>query len=144
MKIITVKNQKFRNLIRRNLHKYNRNNCDWILKNSKETPSEIKYHNIAIYDENKLVGGSSGYIAWQWYFLDEFWIDEKYRKKGIGTKIINTVENYAIKNNLLGLRVETWDFQAKDFYEKMGYNVYASFKDCPPGTIEYFLSKKFK
>ncbi len=144
MQISVVKDQKFRDLIRQNLHNYNRKNCSWILNNSKETPSQINYHNIAIYDENKLVGGSSGYIAWQWYFLDEFWIDEKYRKRGIGTKIINVIEQFAKENNLLGVRVETWDFQSKGFYEKMGYNVYASFKDCPPGTIEYFLSKSLK
>lgn len=39
--------------------------------------------------------------------------------------------------------METWDFQAKGFYEKNGYTVFAEIKDCPPGTICYFLKKEF-
>ena len=51
------------------------------------------------------------------------------------------VENLAKKLNMNGIRVETWDFQAKGFYEKQGFEVFAELKDCPPKTIEYQLCK---
>lgn len=57
--------------------------------------------------------------------------------------LIDKIEECAKENNALGVRMETWDFQARKFYEKMGYIVYATFEDCPPGTIEYFLKKSF-
>lgn len=44
--------------------------------------------------------------------------------------------------NQTGIRMETWDFQARGFYEKNGYNVFGEIKDCPPGTICYFLKKE--
>jgi hypothetical protein len=37
--------------------------------------------------------------------------------------------------------VETWDFQALDFYKINGYEVFGKIEDCPPGTIEYHLKK---
>ena len=47
-----------------------------------------------------------------------------------------------VSEHLTGIRMETWDFQAKGFYEKNGYSVFAEIKDCPPGTIDYYLKKE--
>ncbi len=54
------------------------------------------------------------------------------------------VEDYVKETKLIGIRLETWDFQAKGFYEKLGYNMYASIEDCPPGTINYFFKKRYQ
>lgn len=35
----------------------------------------------------------------------------------------NNREKFAIKEKLTGVRMETWNFQAKGFYEKNGYKV---------------------
>lgn len=56
--------------------------------------------------------------------------------------LIKKIEEYATENKAIGVRMETWNFQARGFYEKMGYQVYATFEDCPPGTTDYFLRKK--
>lgn len=143
MEIKNIEDQSFGKIIDVNLHKFNRENCEWILKNTEEKPTKTSYYNFGVYDNDKLIGGAVGYIAWKWYFLDELWIEEVYRKNGIGTKLINKIEKCAKENNLLGVRMETWSFQAREFYEKMGYEVYATFEDCPPGTIDYFLRKRF-
>lgn len=39
--------------------------------------------------------------------------------------------------------METWNFQARGFYEKNGYVVFAEIKNCPPGTVDYYLKKEF-
>ena len=54
------------------------------------------------------------------------------------------IEEFAKKENLTGVRMETWDFQARGFYEKNGYTVFAEIKDCPPKTTCYFLKKNTK
>lgn len=143
MEIKDIEDSNFEKIISTKLHKFNRENCEWILRNTEENPTKTNYCNFGAYDNGKLIGGAVGYIAWKWYFLDQLWIEEEHRKSGIGTKIINKIEEYAKDNNLLGVRMETWSFQARGFYEKMGYNVYATFEDCPPGTIDYFLRKRF-
>lgn len=143
MEIKNIKDQNFEKIIDANLHKFNRENCEWILKNTEEKPTKTRYCNFGVYNNDKLIGGAVGYIEWKWYFLDELWIEEEHRKNGIGTKLINEIEKCAKENNLLGVRMETWSFQARGFYEKMGYEIYATFEDCPPGTIDYFLRKRF-
>ena len=143
MEIKKVEDSKFEKVIGTKLHKFNRENCEWILANTKENPTDTNYCNFAVYDSGKVIGGAVGYIAWKWYFLDKLWIEEEHRKSGIGTKIINEIEKYAIENNLLGVRMETWSFQAREFYEKMGDKGYAPCEDCPPGTLAYFLRKRF-
>lgn len=143
MEIKDIEDSNFEKIISTKLHKFNRENCEWILRNTQENPTKTNYCNFEAYDNGKLIGGAVGYIAWKWYFLDRLWIEEEHRKSGIGTKIINKIEEYAKDNNLLGVRMETWSFQARGFYEKMGYNVYATFEDCPPRTIDYFLRKRF-
>lgn len=114
------------------------------MKDNLEDIPEDDYYNFAVYDDGKLVGGATGIIEFDWYFLEELWIDEKYRNKHIGTMLIEKIEELAKSENLTGIRMETWNFQAKGFYEKNGYEVYAQFEDCPPGTIEYFLKKRLK
>lgn len=133
--------EEFDKIISTNLHKYNRSQCKWINDNTQIKPSKKKYHNFEVIDNDNIVGGAVGIIQFGWYFLEELWIDEKYRGKNIGTILIKNIEDCAKKNNALGVRTETWNFQAKGFYEKMGYTLYASLDDCPPGTIEYFFKK---
>lgn len=135
--------EKFDKLISTNLHAYNRNKCEWIKENTEVKPSKCKYYNYGVYENNELIGGAVGTIRFGWYFLEELWVDEKYRGKNIGSTLIEKVEECAKSNRALGVRMETWNFQARGFYEKKGYKVYATFEDCPPGTIDYLLKKKF-
>lgn len=135
--------EEFDKLISTHLHTYNRSKCEWIRENTEIKPSKKEYHNFGVYEDNKLIGGAVGVIRFGWYFLEELWIDEKNRGKNIGTMLIEKIEKCAKENNALGVRMETWNFQARGFYEKQGYIVYATFEDCPPGTTDYFLRKRF-
>lgn len=135
--------EQFHKLISSNLHAYNRSKCEWIRQNSEAEAGVSKYYNFGVYKDNQLIGGAVGIIKFGWYFLEELWVEEKYRRKNIGSMLIEKIEECARFNNTLGIRLETWNFQAREFYEKKGYTVYAMFEDCPPGTIDYFMRKKF-
>lgn len=146
--MILIKNNnsiKLQNAIHKELRSYNRRHCKWIYDNENEIPSsdEKKYNNFIVYDDEILIGGAIGFIEYEWYFLDKLYIDEKYRGNGIGKMIINNIEKFAKENLLVGIRMGTWDFQAKLFYEKLGYKVFGEIKDCPPNTIHYDLKKVF-
>ena len=142
LEIIKNSDKNFEDEIGKNLHKFNANHSKWIKENYKEREN-AKCINFGVYDSGKLVGGACGCMKYGWCYLEELWISEAYRKKHIGTTLIQRLEVEAKANNLLGIRTETWDFQARGFYEKNGFSIYAEFKDCPPGTTEYFLSKRF-
>ncbi len=101
-----------------------------------------KNKNFYAFDEEKLIGGAIGFVCYSWYYLDLLFVEDAYRKKGIGSQLLKLVELFAKENFLIGVRVETWDFQALGFYQSKGYNVFGEIKDCPPGTIEYHLKKE--
>lgn len=146
--MITIKNDndvKMKNIIHTKLRKNNIEKCEWLKDNLSFdiNVSNTKNSNFLAFDNNKLIGGAIGFVEYNWYFLDMFYIDEEYRGRDIGTNLIKQIEEFAKKENLTGVRMETWDFQARGFYEKNGYEVFAEIKDCPPGTTNYYLKKEF-
>jgi hypothetical protein len=38
----------------------------------------------------------------------------------------------------------TFDYQAKDFYMKQGYEIFGVLENCPPNHNLYFLRKRFR
>lgn len=145
--MITIKinnDESAKKQIDSNLCAFNREHCEWFNKRAKSNEDEYaeKEQNFIVYDDDKVVGGAIGLVKYKWYFLDLLYIDEKYRGQDIGTKLLEQIEEFARKENLIGIRMETWNFQARGFYEKNGYNVFGEIKDCPPGTIDYLLKKE--
>lgn len=145
--MITIKNDddiRMKNIIHTKLRKNNIEKSEWLKNNVSAdiNESNIKNSNFLAYDDNKLIGGAIGFIQYNWYFLDLLYIDEEYRGQDIGTNLLKKIEEFAKKENLTGVRMETWDFQARGFYEKNGYSVFGEIKDCPPGTIVYCLKKE--
>lgn len=141
IKIEENNDEKLKQFVLKGLEANNRAKCEWFKENDYVDDND---YNFLAYDDEKVVGGAIGYVLYNWYFLDLLWLEESYRGKDIGTFLIKRIEEYAKEENLTGVRMETWNFQAKGFYEKMGYKVYATIEDCPPGTIDYFFMKKFK
>ena len=137
-------NTEMKNIIHTNLRKNNREKCEQLKNNTFADIkiSDIKNSNFLAFDNDKLIGGAIGFIQYNWYFLDLLYVDEEYRGQDVGTNLIKEIEAFAKKENLTGVRMETWDFQARGFYEKNGYVVFAEIKDCPPGTIDYYLKKE--
>ena len=126
-----------------NLHKYNQKNCDYIRNNSSYAHNNTINGDFIIYDNNEIIGGALGYIRFGWYQLTDFYIDERYRGKGLGSEIIKKIEQFAKENNAIGVKINSWSFQVPKFYQKLGYIVWGQFEDCPPETIHYNLYKKF-
>lgn len=95
--------------------------------NSRFHPVEIKQFTIDIRDENDVVRG--GLIAQTWWDMLEvqyLWIDELYRGKGYGKEMMLMAEANAKQKGCHKAYVDTFDFQAKGFYEKLGYKEWGS------------------
>jgi len=69
-------------------------------------------------------------------------VDENYRSNKIGTLLMNEVEKRA---NLLGanmIRLDTFDWQGRDFYRSLGYEEVGSYENKIDGFSEYFFLKR--
>lgn len=123
--MITIKNdnnKQMKDIVHSNLRKNNIEKCQWLKDNisSDITVSNTIDSNFLAFDNDKLIGGAIGYIEYNWYFLDLLYIDEDYRRQSIGTKLIKAIEEFAIKENLTGIRMETHGiFKQEVFMKKM-------------------------
>ncbi|RRD40186.1 N-acetyltransferase [Leptotrichia sp. OH3620_COT-345] len=94
-------------------------------------------------EKGGIIGGIVAHMyCWNCIYIDTLWVSEKYRGKGIGKKLLKETEDYAEKNNVHLIHLDTFDFQAKDFYEKYGYEVFGILEDCPENHKRYFMKKK--
>ena len=96
-------------------------------------------------EENKIIAGCLARMyCWNVIYIDILWVDEEYRKCGLGTKLLNEIEKIAIEEKCSLIHLDTFDFQAKDFYIKHGYEVFGVLEDCPVNHCRYYLKKKLK
>ena len=111
---------------------------------TQEVP--LRRVNRKIVDEggNTVAGCLAVIYCWRILYVEILWVDEKYRKCGLGTMLLSEVEGIAREENCTLVHLDTFDFQAKDFYEKHGYEVFGVLEDCPENHKRYYLKKKLK
>lgn len=95
--------------------------------------------------ENRIVGGLIVNLqpGWKWMHLQRLWVDESHRRAGIGRLLVETAEQEGRTRGCLHVSVDTFEFQARGFYEKLGYVVYAVLEDYPVGHRKFMLRKTF-
>lgn len=106
----------------------------------KEPP--FLHINRCIKEGNEVIGGILSEMYWNILYIDILWVKEEYRHKGYATALLTDVENKAKEMNCKISHLYTYDFQAKDLYEKLGYKVFGILEDCPEGHSRYYMSKK--
>ena len=92
--------------------------------------------------DEQIVAGLTGGTYWNWMYIELFWVDEKERKSGLGTKILEKAEEIAVRRGCGNAHLETHDFQSLDFYKKRGYIVFGELQDLPEVHTKYYLRKK--
>ena len=79
---------------------------------------------------------------WNGLEIDTLWVSESLRGNGIGSKLVNQAEQFAIENGAVISFLKT--VNAKKFYEKLGYEVYGILEDRPIGTLLYHMKKRLQ
>jgi GNAT superfamily N-acetyltransferase len=90
----------------------------------------------------EIVGGAIGATYWDWFHLDLMWVKEELRGKGYGTLILLQAEEEARRRGATYVFLDTFDFQAPEFYKRYGYEVFGELPDFPAGHTRYFMKKR--
>jgi GNAT superfamily N-acetyltransferase len=90
--------------------------------------------------DDKIVAGLDGMVEANWLFVDNLWVAESLRGLGIGSWLLAEGEHRAVARGCHSAWLDTFSFQAPDFYRKLGYTVFATL-DYPPAHQRYFLRK---
>ncbi|WP_232517394.1 GNAT family N-acetyltransferase [Aquimarina aggregata] len=95
-------------------------------------------------DENGIeIGGIlAGLGYWNGLEINILWVKEEYRKKGVGTRILKHAEKIAIEKGAKISMLDTFDFQAEEFYLKNGYNPIGEMNGFPEGHRRIYFSKE--
>jgi GNAT superfamily N-acetyltransferase len=116
-----------------------------VLRALRGTPGmrELPLHVWALDEEDALAGGLAGHTWTAWLHVTYLWVDGRHRGTGLGSRLLSEAERVAREErDCLRSRLETWDFQAPDFYRKRGYEVVCVIPDYPPGVTEYTMTKR--
>ena len=95
-------------------------------------------------ERDQIVGGIYGETYWGWLFIGLLWVSEELRDRGFGRELIALAEAEAVRRGCMQAYLDTFDFQALDFYKNLGYQVFGTLNDFPEGHTRYFLQKRIQ
>ena len=90
----------------------------------------------------RVVGGLLGHKKWRWVYVAKLWLPDELRGKGMGSRLMHAVEDYARRERCLGIYLDTFEYQALPFYEKLGYEQFGVLEGYPPGYRQFHLKKR--
>jgi ribosomal protein S18 acetylase RimI-like enzyme len=97
---------------------------------------------LASGESEATIAGLLGHTLWNGFFISAFWVAESVRRKGIGRQLLARAEELAVQNGCDHIHLDTFDFQAREFYEKSGFQIFGTIEDYPIGHKRYYLVKK--
>lgn len=92
--------------------------------------------------EGQVVGGLVGETHWDWFYISLLIIPEALRGHGYGHALLTAAEDEARQRGAKHAYLDTFSFQAPEFYERHGYEVFGELPDFPVGHIRYYLRKE--
>jgi len=92
-------------------------------------------------EQGDVLGGVLGQLWGGWLQVTCLWVAETVRGAGHGTRLMQDAEAYARARGAVGATLETYSFQARPFYERLGYEVFSTLDGYPPGHAKFFLRK---
>ena len=98
---------------------------------------------LCLEDENGVTkGGLTARYGYQWMFIELLIVPKEARGRDLGTKLMMQAEQVARDNGLNGIWLDTFTFQARGFYEKLGYTVFGEISDYPQKFSRFYLEKR--
>ncbi len=98
---------------------------------------------IGIEEDGKVIAGLDACItAFKILYVSTVFVDEAYRRKGYGKMLIEEMEKRAKEMGVNIIRLDTFSWQGKEFYESLNYEVVGSYENTIDGYAEYFFLKR--
>jgi len=91
--------------------------------------------------EGRIVGGAQGDLWGRSVHIAAMWVAEEHRGKGHGSALLGTIEAYAASQGYKLSYLETTSFQARPFYEKLGYRLFGELQGIDDECTLYFMRK---
>jgi GNAT superfamily N-acetyltransferase len=93
-------------------------------------------------DGDQVLGGLSGKLLYRWMFIELLAVPEQARGQGIGSRLMAMAEEWAREKHCVGIWLDTFDFQAPEFYRSLGFSEFGTIDDYPPGHRRFYFQKR--
>lgn len=102
----------------------------------------IEFFAFFIRDENnQICGGCSCCNLYGCLYVDQLWVQETLRERGYGTQLMLAAEKLGREIGCTFSTVNTMDWEALDFYKKLGYEIEFERHGFLKNSTFYFLRK---
>ena len=96
---------------------------------------------VMLRHDGALVGGLVGETGRRVFYVDMLWLSPAWRRQGCGGKLLDAAEVEARRRGCVVAWLDTYDFQARPFYERHGYEVFGDIDGLPGGHRRWFMKK---
>jgi GNAT superfamily N-acetyltransferase len=96
---------------------------------------------ISLRAGDEIVGGIVGEVWTAVLFIQFFWMEQKFRGKGYGKKLINAIEDEARRFGATRSYLDTMSFQAPAFYRSCGYREFGSIDGYPEAVTRHWFTR---
>jgi GNAT superfamily N-acetyltransferase len=105
-------------------------------------PRDERALTLAAYDDNGAwLGGIIGLFHWRWLYIRHVYVAPDWRGRGIGAALLAQAEDWARKQQAVGLYLDTFEASAEAFYRRGGFMLVGRIVHFPPGGSRAFLQK---
>lgn len=92
--------------------------------------------------QEKITGGLWGATHYGWLFTELLVVPVPLRGQGLGRRIMQIAELEALRRGCHSAWLDTFEFQARSFYERLGYSCFGELKDYPNRFRRFFMWKR--
>lgn len=93
---------------------------------------------------SRVLGGLWGYTSYGWLFTQLLVVPAASRGQGLGTVMMQRAEAEALARGCHGAWLDTFEFQARTFYERLGYQCFGELPNYPQGFSRFFMRKELR
>jgi GNAT superfamily N-acetyltransferase len=108
---------------------------------AKKLPPIESFAFAAKQSSGKTLGGVSGITYYGCLYIDMLWVDPAYRHCGLGTDLMQRAEMLGKEKNCQFSTVNTMDWEALSFYQKLGYSIEFTRTGYQKSSTCYLLRK---
>lgn len=95
-------------------------------------------------EDGRILGGIIAKAGRGWLKIGTLWVDETVRGQGFGRQLMETAESESIHLNCHSAYLDTFSFQAPEFYQKCGYEIFGTLEAFPDEHKRFFMRKSLK